>query len=97
MTDVELQIECKVQLIEEHCREIYVRENINSAWVTVAIAELPGTLALKHAFRILRQEFENAPRIHVDAAKDAGYEIDAKGYARPAPQERSAAEIDDEE
>lgn len=41
--------------IEAHSRGIYIREKVNGEWGSFSLAELPGDLAIKNAFRFLRE------------------------------------------
>lgn len=41
--------------IEEYADKIYVREKINGVWCAVSLSELQGGLAIKHAFRFIRE------------------------------------------
>lgn len=44
--------------IEFNMDRIYVREKIDSKFESYSLAELPGSLAIKHAFRFLREAME---------------------------------------
>jgi len=39
--------------IEEYSKTIYVREQLNGVWCSVAMGDLPGHLAIKHAMRLI--------------------------------------------
>ena len=45
-----------MQLIEENLERISVRAQVDGYWKTVPLAELPAPLAIKWAFRLLREK-----------------------------------------
>jgi hypothetical protein len=42
--------------IEDNAAAIYVRAEVNGGWGFSSLAELPGDVAIRHAFRFLREE-----------------------------------------
>jgi hypothetical protein len=53
--DEELGLMKCMEHIEEHLTGIFVREQLNGKWGSYSLAELPAPLAIKHAFRFLRE------------------------------------------
>ena len=73
--------------IEENAREIYVRERWPGVFITnVAIAHLPGYLAIKHAFRLIRKSIEQAEAAASKPGEIQPHEI-ALVVPRPVPAE----------